>query len=553
MIFSKKIASLLFLQIVGSSGLANAASTPASIVDLGYAKYQGTPIHDEINNASRTQFLGIRYASPPTGSARFRAPGFPASTPGVQLANTEPPMCLQGALSASPTSPFRVGEPSLGKPVTQATDNVTDPDSSEDCLFLNVYVPENIGQKKLPVVFWIHGGGYVLGSASGFLATSFNGNDLIRESGEGVVVVVIQYRLGLFGFLPGQKVKDGGALNAGLLDQQFALKWVQKHISKFGGDPQQVTIWGESAGAASVMQHLIANGGKTNPPLFRAGMTSSTYLPSHYKFNGRIPELLYSETVTQANCSSAADTLECLREADVNLLETANVEINASGFFGTFVFVPVVDGTFITDRPTVLLKKGKLNAHALLSVVNTFEGTVFVNQSATDVQISDYLPQLFPNLGAEEIQAATAQYAGLGSNVSQAIAILGESILICPTYTLMKALDGHAYKATFAIPPGGHGDDVPYFFPNGTTPAFANPAFAKAFSESFLNFAMSYNVNTKWDPTDITPQWQLWNGSNEMLFNKTEAGALDIRPVKSNQGLLERCNFWESISASTSQ
>ena len=150
-----------------------------------------------------------------------------------------------------------------------------------------------------------------------------------------------------------------------------------------------------SAGAGSVLQHVVANGGKTSPPLFRAAMTSSTFLPSQYNFNDRIPEVcsyhwvwffhpyLKHTTVTvqwgcqpdevfsknmflilteaSFSCSSAQDTLECLRAADVNSLQSANVEINASGFFGTFVFVPVVDGSFITERPTELLKAGKVN------------------------------------------------------------------------------------------------------------------------------------------------------------------------------------------------
>ena len=181
--------------------------------------------------------------------------------------------------------------------------------------------------QSFPILY--HGrGGYVFGNVTIY---NTNGNDLIRNSGGNVVVVAIQYRLGVFGFLPGQKVKDGGVLNAGLckccrnddvptcysppryiVDQQFALKWVQKYvcifhpsalffqehrhgnllqISKFGGDPKKVTIWGESAGAGSVLQHVVANGGNTNPPLFRAAITSSTYLPSQYKYNDRIPEV----------------------------------------------------------------------------------------------------------------------------------------------------------------------------------------------------------------------------------------------------------------------
>jgi len=203
------------------------------------------------------------------------------------------------------------------------------------------------------------------------------------------------------------------------VDQQFALKWVQEHvrvfsssipdyvteirifksqISKFGGDPKKVTIWGQSAGAGSVLQHIVANGGKTNPPLFRAGITSSVFLLSQYKYNDRIPEASLARSsnldgplLTDTNycrsstmrrsrrlgklhmvfvlkillslyrCTSAPDTFKCLREANVTALQAANIKINSDGFFGTFTFVPVVDGTFITDRPTQLLRDKKVN------------------------------------------------------------------------------------------------------------------------------------------------------------------------------------------------
>ncbi|KAG1724378.1 Alpha/Beta hydrolase protein [Suillus paluster] len=171
----------------------------------------------------------------------------------------------------------------------------------------------------LPVVVWIHGGGYISGAAN-----LYNGAELIMKSKHGVITVVLQYRLGLFGFLAGEVVKDGG--------------WVQAYISNFGGDPTRVTIWGQSAGAGSVLQHIFAHGGNTQPPLFKAAMTSSTYLPSQYNYNDRIPEMLYNMVVNGTNCSSSSDTLSCLRAADVNTLQTLNHNINLNGFFGTATF-----------------------------------------------------------------------------------------------------------------------------------------------------------------------------------------------------------------------
>ncbi|KAH9478952.1 Carboxylesterase patB [Psilocybe cubensis] len=351
------------------------------------------------------------------------------------------------------------------------------------------------------------------------------------------------------------KVKESGTLNAGLLDQQFAMKWVQQHISKFGGDANKVTIWGESSGAGSVLQHIVANGGRTRPPLFRAAITSSTYLPSQYRFDDQIPETLFSETLAKTNCSSAIDSLECLRKVDVDTLQNANTEIYTSGFFGTFAFVPVVDGRFITNRPTVLLKNGRLNGKTHLSVTNTFEGTRFVNQTtANTVEVPTYVTQLFPQLTPQQAKMVADQYAPLGTPIFQVNAIMGESIFICPTYMLLRAFDQRGFKGEFAIPPGSHGLDVSFYFNNGVLPsAFPNQQFVTAFAESFQNFVVSLDPNVKSDRADITSLWKQWGGSNEMLFNLTETGTPDIRSIQTSHDLLKRCDFWESMTSATSQ
>ncbi|KAF5327175.1 hypothetical protein D9619_004625 [Psilocybe cf. subviscida] len=524
----------LLLHITAALG---AAVAPPPIVNVGGTQYQGFTSVDPSNNATNTNFLGIRYAAPPTGRLRFAAPQAPPPLPGVQMANVEQNTCLAAPEGTAVTTPLRVKSRAA---------NATG--ASEDCLFVNVFVPGNLGDKKdMPVVFWIHGGGYIRLSAVGF-----NGDDLIREAGGEVVAVVIQYRLGVFGFLGGQKVKDGGALNAGLLDQQFALKWVQQNIRKFGGDPSKVTIWGESAGAGSVMQQVIANGGKTNPPLFRAAISSSLFLPSQFKFNDPIPELLFSEVVSQTNCTSAADALECLRASNVNALQAANSEINLNGFFGTFTFVPVIDGQFITDRPTKLMNAGKVNGDVLYAVTNAFEGTSFVNQTSTDT-VADFVSQLLPTIIPAQAASAAALYAGLGTDTFQKNAIYGESIFICPSYVMMRAFPNKAFKGEFAISPALHGNDVAYYFPNGSPPPFANPQFDASFSESFLNFVQFLSPNTKFDKTDITPTFRLWNGSNEMLFNKTASNAPDVRQIQTSAALLSRCRFWESIAEQIAQ
>ncbi|EDR10347.1 uncharacterized protein LACBIDRAFT_317144 [Laccaria bicolor S238N-H82] len=530
-------AFLVLACAVGTS----ASPSVVNVVDLGYAKYQGS-----VNPTSKnTEFLGMRYPAPPTGTLRWREPQAPATTSGVQLANSQPNQCYQSTLGVAPSSPFRTSAVSR-----------RDTPISEDCLFLNVWVPGTLQpNRKLPVLFWIHGGGYTLGSASGVIPGVFDGSDLIKEAGGNVVVVVIQYRLGVLGFLSSSQIKANGALNAGLLDQQFALKWVQQHISKFGGDPTKVTIWGESAGAGSVIQHIVANNGNTYPPLFRGAMTSSTFLPSQYNYNDRIPQSYYNSVVTQTKCNTVADTLNCLRNVDAAVLQAANMNIAASVFYGTWAPQPVVDGTFIADRPSVLLKKGKINGKMLLSIVNSHEGDAFVDQTtAATVQVPDYIANLFPNLGAQDITTAAKLYQGLGSNIEQANLIAGEPILVCPTYYLLKAFSGRVFKGESAVPPALHGADVNYYFtsfiPAGTS---VNASLQTAFSGGFANFVQNLDPNDKSSGPNITPRWNTWSSQqhNEMLFNVTAAGVADVHAFQTNAGLLQRCAFWESVGAGT--
>ncbi|XP_006458946.1 hypothetical protein AGABI2DRAFT_115910 [Agaricus bisporus var. bisporus H97] len=515
------------------------AARPTTVVDLEYAKYEGSLS----NQTGNIEFLGIRYAASPTGSLRWRGPQLPQKMPGIQKADTFPISCYRAGDGASPNTSFPLDR----------RQNQPAPMFSEDCLFLDVTTPASITE-DLPVIVWIHGGGYQSGSVS-----RFDGDDLVREAGGGVVAVLIQYRLGVLGFLSGQQVSDGGVLNAGLLDQQFALQWVQRHISKFGGDPKKVTIWGESAGAGSVLQHVIANDGNTRPPLFRAAISSSTFLPSQYAFNDPIPEQLFGEVVSQAGCSSSRNALECLRQVDADFLQQVNVNVSHSAFFGTWVFVPVVDGHFITKRPTELLREGKVNGEALLAVTNPLEGRIFVDLStAPTVETPTYLANLFPKFRDVDIANGTAQYKDQGTPIDQAIAIMGESIFICPTYFFLRAFKNKSFKGQFAIPPGDHGMDVIFYFPNGTPgqdPPFNNTLFINNFGQSFLNFALSLDPNVKWDPANTVPHWAKWNDRSrtEMLFNKTSEDEPVFRSISTDAKLLERCEFWESVAAFTAQ
>ncbi|CCM06694.1 uncharacterized protein FIBRA_08981 [Fibroporia radiculosa] len=259
---------------------------------------------------------------------------------------------------------------------------------------------------------------------------------------------------------------------------------------------------------------------------------------------------------SQSNCTTRSsqeqNTLSCLRAADVNTLETLNLNIILEGFYGTFVFVPVVDGTFIVERPTVTITRGRLNTEVLLAVTNAHEGNVFVDQSLT-MNISDYVSTLFPDVEPWQAALATPIYQSFGTNVEQANYAMGESIFVCPTYYLLHALSTKAWKGEFAIPPAFHGTDLPYYF-TSYGPAYDNSEFITAFSNGFLATAISLDPNAKYNSSDITPEWNVWApGHTEMMFNETEAGAPIVYPYSTDDALLERCQYWLSISANTAQ
>ncbi|TFY71854.1 hypothetical protein EVG20_g1159 [Dentipellis fragilis] len=509
----------LVLALLATASCSAHADTPFKTVDLGYASYQSN-----VNLVQGvTSFLGVRYAAPPVGKFRFAAPQTPFPVRGVQNATKAPLQCFQagifGTQGASLTSPFR--SRSLEK---RDTDGI----SNEDCLFLNVHVPNTPSQRSpLPVIVYIHGGGYDAGNG-----TYYPAQDFVKESNYSVISINVQYRLGLFGFLGGQAVKNNGSLNAGMLDQQFALKWVQTYISKFGGDPTKVSIWGESAGAGSIILHSVAYGGNVDPPLFRAGLANSPFLPFVYNYSDPITESLYSQVVSKANCTNPTDTLSCLREVNAIALAAAEVSIDSANFLGLFTFVPVIDGDFLVERPTVTLQRGKLNSKAVLISTNTHEGTIFTPQqvvASSNITLEQYVSGLFPRLDQDHVQTAIRLYQeqDLPTVPERAAAIMGDSIFICPGYYTLKAFGDRAWKARYAIPPALHGDDLSYEFSTyAVPPAFNNTAFITGWQQAFLNMVHSLDPNAKTEIT-IVPEWPKYSNNNtEMLFNHTDASGV---------------------------
>jgi len=233
------------------------------------------------------EFLGIPYAAPPVGTRRWRPPQGYGLFPGFLLQTTQ--------FGSECTQPGGIG--------------------SENCLFLNVYTPRsasgNGGGPGLPVMVWIHGGGLTAGSSDGF--------DPKRLVKEGVIVVTINYRLGYLGFFAQSAIDAEDHLkgNYGLMDQQFAFKWVRRNIAGFGGDPDRVTIFGVSAGGQSVYSHLAS---PLAAGLFRGAISESGAYSEFQDYFPYIITLAEGETTGSAGVPSGAARLRIVSDAPARRL-----------------------------------------------------------------------------------------------------------------------------------------------------------------------------------------------------------------------------------------
>nr|XP_034974962.1 fatty acyl-CoA hydrolase precursor, medium chain-like isoform X1 [Zootoca vivipara] len=290
-------------------------------------------------------FLGVPFAKPPVGALRFSPPQPAEPWSHVRESTSNPPMCLQDLRWMA----------DFGKML-----NVTMPDIAvaEDCLYLNVFTPDT--KAKLPVMVWIHGGALVLGGA--FL---YDGSALAAY--EKVVVVAIQYRLGLPGFFSTGTSDARG--NWGLLDQVASLQWVQENIAHFGGDPNSVTIFGESAGAFSVGIQLLS---PLSKGLFHRAISESgvTQLPDLVITHPDVLAQLSNKIANTFGCEASSSALvHCLRSKTEEELITLTAKLTPG--FG--IIPAVVDGEFIRKAPEELLASKELNTVPYLLGMNNHE------------------------------------------------------------------------------------------------------------------------------------------------------------------------------------
>ena len=363
------------------------AQAPAKFTDpvkIDTGLIRGAVIGDdqEIN-----VFKGVPFAAPPVGDLRWKPPVAPLAHEGVLDCVTFGKSAIQeGMAGLGGMAGFDLGS-----------------ETSEDCLYLNIWAPENKPEQKRPVMVWIHGGAYVMGSGS---QSMYDGQALAEQ---GVILVAINYRLGAFGFLSHPQLSKesdhGSSGNYGILDQIEALKWVQRNIEAFGGDPERVTIFGESAGGGSVFSLLVsplANG------LFQRAIAESGPLLVHKHLDESYAGMKSMETIGQEffaklGADNSAEGLAKMRSvaaADLLKVTPSMMETGASSMVGDIMQLsPIVDGWVIPDDPISILAAGKQNDVPVIVGANQDEGTLFTmlagGMAKTDSEFEKYVQDNF--------------------------------------------------------------------------------------------------------------------------------------------------------------
>jgi carboxylesterase type B len=390
---------------------------------------------------------------------------------------------------------------------------------------------------------------------------------MMKQNNNGFVSVMIQYRLGAFGFLGGEDVKEDGVLNAGLLDQNFALKWVQANIAKFGGDPNKVTLAGESSGGGSVLYQAMAYGGKQKENLFNNVIAESPWFPGQYKYNADKIENTYDAFAELAGCSKAKDTLACLRSQNTTTLQTASAKVGEAQPFGGFAFLPVEDCDFIVDRPSKQLLSDAVKGKRILSGSMANEGVPLAPPTARTLEdFRAYLSLTFPNFSSADkaslekvysyagdtqpvnpndpryatngVSGATAvNQSSFGTGQAQRlINVYAEYAFDCPSYWAAGAFP-EGWKYQFSAPPAYHGYDLQAIWSGSPTPG---ASFKHAFRAIWGNFIIHNDpvisvsdakggVANSTVPAAAGAQnidWPQWDASKPVFLNLNATGGV---------------------------
>jgi para-nitrobenzyl esterase len=491
------------------AGLAWGMTMAANADSLTVKTEQGKVEGKTINDGKVKAFLGLPYAVPPVGGLRWKAPQPPAKWKGERDATKFGAHCAQNHV--------------FDDMIFQG------PEASEDCLFLNVYAPAGAtGKSKLPVMFWIHGGGY-----------SGGGSDEPRHNGDflptkGVVLVTINYRLGVFGFLATSdlaKEDNGVAGNYAMLDMVAALHWVKDNIDKFGGDPGNVTIFGESAGSFAVST-LMAS--PLSKDLFQKAIGESGGA-----FGDTLPT--YSLASREVKDDAWVAGLGVKSLAELRALPTDKVLDAVKAKKGGFP--PVVDGKFLTEQVSATYAAGKQAHVPLLAGWNRDEGS-FLGNGMTAEKWKGMAAGMFKDRAAEFLTL----YSGDTDEqaVDAAGAYGGDSFIAFSTWKWLEAArktgDSPVYRYHFelrATPskfhPGTfafHSDDIEYVFGTlDTRPGWDVSPVDRKMSDEMMSYWTNFAKTG--DPNGAgLPTWPKYDKDDSLIHlnDPITSGPDTLRP-----------------------
>jgi len=517
----------------GDSGVeADGSAADPLLVKLDDGELRG----DMVGGSRR--FLSIPFAQPPLGALRWKAPVPNDHWLGVRYQTDFVPGCAQLADQGAPAS------------------------ANEDCLYLNVWSPAP-APERAPVMVWIHGGGNFSGGAGIPLPPPSMGvlwyDGQFFAAKQGVVLVTIQYRLGPLGFFahPGLAAEGEPAGNQGLLDQRMALAWVRKNIAKFGGDPGNVTIFGESAGSADVCYHMASPGshGLFHRAISQSGGCTIRSVGPEQATAAVAPKMVaYGNAV---GCPEGPEQLACLRAAPVEKLLANSMQPMpgaGGGFGGQWSFAAVLDGAggFLPDTPQAIFDRGEIARVPYLLGSNNDEGTTFVIRATPLTSEAEYLADLQARFGAGAAQVAALYPASkFGGNYNAARArVIGDSGVVCSTQdTAQRAAKAglrvylYNFNVAWSLAPAallaGHAGEISHVFgaPYLPQPDPQSEQVGAAMNGYWARFAKSGDPNGPGAPAS----WP--------LFETTSDKRLQLDPSWQilDNFRSEECAFWRKL------
>ncbi|RDW80884.1 hypothetical protein BP5796_05582 [Coleophoma crateriformis] len=577
------VATVVAVAVTGSEGSPTYSSaSPASVsgsaasalptVDLGYALHKAT-----VNaTGSYYNFSNIPFAEPPLGSLRFKAPIPPQTRNRTVNDGQQTRICPQSNpaweliaaqfLAGTNVSTLAAEEAASSSSLNLSSIPTPGPRENEDCLLLDVIVPEAIyssaygkasrsnstcdGSAGAPVLVWIYGGGYTSGSKGGNNPAGLIAASQTRGS-NGIVYVALNYRLGMFGWLGGPIFQEGGTANVGLYDQRLALRWVQSNIHLFGGDPKRVTVMGESAGGGSIEHQITAYGGSQGKAPFQQAILQSAAFqpyPDPSQLDG-----IFNSTLSYASlvANTSITTLSQLRALPSSALQLINKVVVGVSPYGLFTYGPSVDGVFVPALPGQLFLSGQYDKSLSLMVGhNSDEPTFFTspfinNETAFNNFISTSVPEAsaaviayIENVLYPPVFDGSQPYT---SNYGRAKRVIDDSSFSCNARYLAAAFSNQTWDYYFTVPPGFHAEDLAYTFFNGDTSTLddglaVQVPVAKTLQSYITMFTKYGNPNG-----NGTPYFPVYGAnSSSLVLDITNAGK-----VQKDSVATAYCDWWQ--------